>query len=100
MSHSTVWLFTCAAAVDALAPRTTVQVVVPKPPVTVMYSSSILMLNWLLGKPVVPAATFSVVCEAVIAFASVVLAPWPTRQKYELEGVRSKMVETLPSREG
>jgi hypothetical protein len=36
----------------------------------------------------------------VIAAASVVDAPGPVRQMYELDGVRSKTVETLASRDG
>jgi hypothetical protein len=42
----------------------------------------------------------SVVCVAVIAPVSSVFAPDPTRQKYELLGVRSTGVETLLSRLG
>ena len=38
-------------AVEPSSPRLTVQVVVPKPPVTFMYSSSILIRNGLSGKP-------------------------------------------------
>src|SRR3954454_19441088 len=88
---------TCVAAVLPLAPRVTVQVVVPKPPVTFMYSSSIRIWNCEVGKPAAD-GTLSVVCAAVIAAPSVVLAPGPTRQVYEVEGVRSKTVETLLSR--
>jgi len=64
-----------------------------------MYSSSILTENELVGKPVAE-ATFSVVCEAVIAPPRVVLAPGPTRHVYELTGVRSNTAETLLSRLG
>src|SRR5215210_828999 len=92
----TVWLVRCAVAVLAWAPRVTVHVVVPKPPVTVMYSSSTLTENELVGKPVAE-ATVSVVWEAVIAPPRVVLAPRPTRHVYELDGVRSKTVATLLS---
>ena len=105
VSHSTVWLATWAAAVDCFwseerfAPRVTVHVVVPKPPVTVRYSLSILMLKVVVGKPVAE-ATVMVVWEAVIAFCRVVWAPGPTRQKYELDGVRSVTVATLLSRAG
>src|SRR5215211_3687597 len=97
--HSTVWAFTCAAAVLPLMPRVTVQVVVPNPPVTLMYSSSIRIVNVVVGKPVAE-ATVKVVWLAVIAPARVVLAPGPTRQKYELEGVRSTALVTLLSRLG
>ena len=69
---------------------------VPNPPVTSIDSSSTLIVNCELGKPVAD-ATVSVVWEDVIAPASVVFAPGPTRQKYELEGVRSTGVETLLS---
>ena len=99
VSHSTVWLATWLAPGEPPTPRRTVQVVVPKPPVTVMYSLSMRMLNWLAGKPVAE-VTVSVVADAVIALVSVVCAPFPTRQKYELDGVRSKTVETLLSRLG
>ena len=40
------------------------------------------------------------VCAAVIALETVVFAPGPTRQVYELAGVRSKGVLTLLSRLG
>src|SRR5436190_4629640 len=99
VSHSTVWLATWLEAVAPVTPRTTVQVVVPKPPVTVMNSLSILMLNCVVGKPEAE-LTVSVVAVEVIALVSVVCAPLPTRQKYELDGVRSKTVETLLSRLG
>ena len=66
----------------------TVQVVVPKPPVTFISSSSILIRNPLAGNPVAE-ATLIVVCDALIALGSVVEAPGPTRQTYELVGVRS-----------
>ena len=62
-----------------------------------MYSSSILIVNWLVGKPV-NELTVSVVWDAVIALWRVVFAPGPTRQRYELEGVRSTTVGTLLSR--
>ena len=99
VSHSTVWLVTWLAAAEPLTPRTTVQVVVPKPAVTVMYSLSIRMLNWVVGKPAAE-LTLTVVALAVNALVSVVFAPVPTRQKYELDGVRSKTVLTLLSRFG
>src|SRR6184192_318640 len=92
--HTSVWPLKCEAATLPLAPRVTVHVVVPKPPVTSIDSSSTLIVNCELGKPVAE-ATVSVVWEDVIAPASVVFAPGPTRQKYELEGVRSTGVETL-----
>src|SRR6266480_2320887 len=91
VSHSTVWLLTWVAAVDPSAPRTTVQVVVPKPAVTVMNSLSIRMLNCVEGKPVAE-LTLTVVALAVSALVSVVCAPVPTRQKYELDGVKSNTV--------
>src|SRR6186713_2552665 len=50
-----------------------------------------------VGKPLAE-ATVIVVCVAVIAPESVVLAPGPTRHVYELAGVRSNGVETLLSR--
>src|SRR5204863_4001099 len=84
VSHSTVWLATWAAAVEPVTPRRTVQVVVPKPPVTVMNSLSIRMLNCVVGNPVAE-LTVSVVAEEVIALVSVVCAPVPMRQKYELD---------------
>jgi hypothetical protein len=56
----TVWLMTCVVAVLPWAPRVTVHVVVPKPAVTVMNSSSILIENEVVGKPVAE-ATVSVV---------------------------------------
>src|SRR3954470_24243684 len=56
----TVWLMTCVVAVLLCAPRVTVHVVVPNPPVTVMYSSSILIENELVGN-LVAEATVSVV---------------------------------------
>jgi hypothetical protein len=98
-SHNTVWDEACDAAVVPLAARVTVQVVVPYPPVTVMTSSSILILYWDTGKPAAD-ATFTVVCDELIADVSVVDAPGPTRQMYELDGVKSKAVETLLSRAG
>jgi hypothetical protein len=48
------------------------------------------------GKPVAD-ATVTVVLDAVSAPLNVVFAPWPTRQKYELLGVRSATEETLLS---
>src|SRR5215831_17147589 len=80
VDQSTLWDVTCEAAVLLLTPRVTVQVVVPRPPVTSMYSSSIRIRNdELVGKP---AAEFTVivVCVALTAPTSVVFAPWPTRQ--------------------
>jgi hypothetical protein len=64
-----------------------------------MYSSSIRSVKADVGKPVAE-ATVNVVWADVIAFASVVLAPGPTRQKYELDGVRSTALVTLLSRLG
>jgi hypothetical protein len=64
-----------------------------------MTSSSILILNCEAGKPVAD-ATDTVVEAAVSAEESVVEAPGPTRQMYELAGVRSNTVETLASRAG
>ena len=66
-------------AVEPLCAARTVQVVVPKPPVTVMNSLSILMWNCVVGNPVAE-ATETVVCAAVSAPLSVVWAPGPTRQ--------------------
>jgi hypothetical protein len=77
--HTTVWEFTWAAAVLPFTPRVTVQVVVPNPPVTVIDSSSIRIVNGVVGKPVAE-ATVSVVCVAFMAAVSVVFAPGPTRQ--------------------
>ena len=79
VSHSTVWLATWLAPGEPPTPRKTVQVVVPKPPVTVMNSLSIRMLNWLVGKPEAE-LTLTVVEDEVIALVSVVCAPFPTRQ--------------------
>ena len=44
--------------------------------------------------------TIKDVIFAVIAPVSTVFAPWPTRQKYELDGVRSTADEMLLSRLG
>jgi hypothetical protein len=77
----------------------TVQVVVPNPAVTVMNSSSMRSTKAVEGKPVAE-ATVTVVAVAVRAPVSVVFAPWPTRQKYELDGVRSATDETPLSRVG
>ena len=82
-----------------LVARVTVHVVVPKPAVTVMYSSSTRIRNGVVGKPVAE-LTVTVVWDAVRAPLSVVFAPGPTRQKYELFGVRSTGVVTLLSRLG
>jgi len=82
-----------------LLARVTVHVVVPKPAVTVMNSSSTRITNEVDGNPLAE-ATVTVVLDAVSALVSVVLAPWPTRQKYELDGVRSATEETLLSRLG
>src|SRR6266536_2660198 len=54
-SQMTVWLTACVAAAVPFAPRVTVHVVVPKPEVTVITSSSILRLNCEVGKPVTDA---------------------------------------------
>jgi hypothetical protein len=65
-----------------------------------MSSSSILTRNVpLAGKPLAE-ETETVVCDAVIAAASVVEAPLPTRHVYDVAGVRSKAVKTLLSRAG
>jgi hypothetical protein len=77
----------------------TVQVVLPKPLVTRIFSSSTLIVKAELGKPLAE-ATVIVVWELVIAPVFVVFAPSPTRQMYELAGVRSNTVETLLSRLG
>jgi hypothetical protein len=62
-----------------------------------MSSSSIRMRNVpLVGKPLAE-ATEIVVCDELIAAASVVEAPLPTRHVYEVAGVRSKAVVTLLS---
>src|SRR6187551_1733569 len=97
--HSKVCPLACVVAALLLLPRVTVHVVVPNPAVTVMYSSSTRITKAVVGKPVAD-ATVTVVADAVRAPVSVVLAPWPTRQKYELEGVRSATDETLLSRLG
>jgi len=90
----------CVAAVVLFTPRVTVHVVVPWPPVTVMSSSSTRIRKVpFVGKPLAD-ATVIVVCVAVIAPEPVVFAPGPTRQVYELAGVRSNGVETLLSRLG
>jgi hypothetical protein len=67
--------------------------------VTVITSSSIRSLNWEAGKPAAE-ATLTVVWLAVIAELSIVEAPGPTRQMYDVEGVRSKTALTLASRAG
>ena len=59
----TVWLMTWAVAVLLWRRESPSRSVVPNPPVTVMYSSSILIENELVGKPVAE-ATLIVVCEA------------------------------------
>jgi hypothetical protein len=64
-----------------------------------MTSSSTLILYWDVGKPAAD-ETLTVVCDELIADVSAVDAPGPTRQMYELDGVRSKTVETLLSRAG
>ena len=73
--------------------------VVPNPAVTCMNSSSTRIRNGVVGKPVAE-LTVTVVWAAVRAPLRVVLAPGPTRQKYELLGVRSTGVVTLLSRLG
>ena len=65
-----------------------------------MYSSSTLMRKVPLDGNPVAEGTVIVVCAAVIALETVVFAPGPTRQVYELAGVRSKGVLTLLSRLG
>src|SRR6266508_3945713 len=97
-SQITVWPAACDAAVVPFAPRVTVHVVVPKPEVTVITSSSILRWNCEVGKPVID-ATVTVFWPLFIADDRDVEAPGPTRQMYELEGVRST-VPTLLSRAG
>jgi hypothetical protein len=57
---------------------------------TFMYSSSILIRNVVVGNPA-EEGTVSVVWLAFTAPASVVLAPGPTRQAYELAGVSSNV---------
>src|SRR6476659_6064867 len=80
VDQSTLCDVTCEAAVLLLTPRVTVHVVVPKPPVTSMYSSSIRILNEeVVGNPA-EELTVIVVCVALTAPTSVVFAPWPTRQ--------------------
>jgi hypothetical protein len=64
-----------------------------------MNSSSTRITNAVDGNPLAE-ATVTVVLAAVRAPVSVVFAPCPTRQKYELEGVRSATEETLLSRLG
>jgi hypothetical protein len=93
-----LWLRTCDAGVVPSTPRVTVHVDVPKPLVTFMSSSSILIRKVVIGKPT-GEATRSDVCEALIAPLSVEYAPGPTRHMYELAGVRLN-VPALLSRVG
>jgi hypothetical protein len=86
-------------AVVPLTPRVTVHVVVPKPPVTFISSSSMRIRNVLVGKPLAD-ATVTLVWLALIAPVIVDCAPGPTRQMYELDGVRSTTLLRLLSRLG
>ena len=79
VDQSTLCEMTWDAATLLLAPRVTVHVVVPKPAVTFMYSSSIRIMNAVVGKPVAE-LTVIVVWVELTAPASVVFAPGPTRQ--------------------
>ena len=61
---------------------------------TFITSSSILILNAVLGKPE-GEATVNVVWLAFMAPESIVSAPGPTRHMYEVAGVSSKVPRLL-----